>query len=189
MKQLNTFVPLEEITSTFLNSAQDATLTARAALPTSGNDLVAMTRSPDGVVFSYPTGVAAGHMVEIDCSLDWHDRLIRGIYQDATGATKVPGGAADNAFNAAALQSMFFGYTGHGGYGDAMGAQVSIGNPPVSSAGASWFVHGDGATNQVYLYVDFLAATPKGLWLYNNTGGTIYPVVWVECTGRTGKRS
>jgi hypothetical protein len=83
------------------------------------------------------------------------------------------------------FRSFFHGYTGSGGYSNiTTGAAVSNANPPVAGAGAFRSYRVEVASN-VYAHAD---PTTGSIYLYNNSGATIYPTLFWWASGDTGKR-
>lgn len=138
-----------------------------------------------------PTGgsLATATLVQIDSSVDWRDRIVWGFYVTAGSAGNLPGGASDYDFRrGVAAPNFFHGYTGTGAYSNVAGAgtAVSNGNPPVAGAGGVRSYRVEVVTGaNVYLYVD---PADGSLYMYNDSGVTIYPCLINLGTGDTGKR-
>lgn len=168
------------------NEWQDRDLGCVAA--DSNNDYASGTgKGMDGRLWQ-PSGgsLANATAVKIDSSVDWRDRVFLGWYANAGSAGNLPGGASDYDFRTGvAAANYFHGYTGIGAYSNiTTGAAVSNGNAPVAGAGAFRSYRVEAAAN-VYLYAD---PTTGALYLYNNSGATIYPAFLLFGTGDTGKR-
>jgi hypothetical protein len=194
MKRIVTATPLADLPSATFNALQDRALAARAA--TDNNDLGAMAQDTDGVIWAAITDLAAGTTRLLDkTSFDWRDREIRGDWVTGViGGGDFPGGATDYAFNTSAYDAAgsgrLRGYTGTGAVSHlTTGAAVSNGNPPLNGAGAfrsyTVWLGNPGVVNDVRLWVD---PSNGRLNVYNASGGAVQLLLWIEASGKTGKR-
>lgn len=180
MRVIQTFVPNDQIASSFLNQLQQEI--ANAIKADSNNDLTSLAAGFDGRIWQDKAGIAnAAAPVKIDSSIDWRDRILWGFYFDLTAAANGLGGANEYNFSSQA-PTLFQGYTGTGGL-DAGGADPTATNPPVLGAG-KYLVNLDTGVNTMLMYAN---VTTGGLYVYNNSGGaTRYPVIVVLGSGDAG---
>jgi hypothetical protein len=178
MKVLTTFAAMQQIASTFLNSLQSIAMGAKTG--TTNNDLGALASGADVKINQYKTGLATGATpIKLDGDIDWRDRIVIGLYLELGATANGLGGA--NEYNFSNFKPvLFMGYTGTGGL-TAGGANPSAGNPPVLAAG-KYRVQCD-AANKVLLYAN---ASDTALYLYNDTGATIFPAFVTIAFGDTG---
>lgn len=179
MRKITDFSPSQQILDTFLDQLQDEqTGTIKAD---SNNDLTSLLAGFDCRIWQDRTGIAsAAAPVKIDASINWHDRILFGVYFNLTAAANGLGGA--NEYNFSALAStLFTGYTGTGGK-DGAGSDPTAGNAPVLGAG-KYLVQADSTTGNVRLYSSI---SNNALYIYNATGGTIYPFLILFGSGDVG---
>jgi hypothetical protein len=130
--------------------------------------------------FASGAGLASGAApLQLDTTIDWRDRHVVALYINLTAATRAAGQTDDYQLSSFA-PSVSFGYTGLGGL-TAGGADPSAGNPPTLTTGKYLVTL---ATN-VLLYA---STVDHSLKVYNGSGSTIFPVIFLLGTGDTGKR-
>jgi hypothetical protein len=182
------FVALTQVTSAFLNTLQDRTISQRAG--NSNND-VASANGFEARLW-WPTGLSLANAttVELDKSIDWRDRFVVSVYAPLSNTNLFPGQTNDYDFRTTFPVGWKFaaGYTGSGAVSNlATGAAVVNGSAPIAGAGAfrSYIVEPDSAVGGTQLWVK---PTSGELNLYNASGATIRPVVLLLATGKLGKR-
>jgi hypothetical protein len=190
--RVETYAPLGEVASADLNLWQDRTREARAA-DTVNNLLGGVGGSL--LCWQADTQMTSGTMRVIDNSVDWRDRWVKVLFvRTAQGARTGQGGSpGDTAINdvtsAGPARSTSCGYTGTGAFSNTtFSTSVSNGNPPLNAVGTarSYAVTIDDlGTGPVYLFVDPDAGT---LYLYNDSGATLWPYVEVDLSGDLGMR-
>lgn len=190
MKNIVLFGALVEVTSAFLNSIQKRALGLLAL--NKNNDFAASDEETIGGAWALQAataGVATATLVQLDDQFDWRDRMVWGeiIYPTADARA---GQTSDTDLDwKVSASNFFFGYLGTGAYSNTAGAgtAVSNSNKPLRGVGGvrSYFVNLSGTVNTLYLYCE---PTTGKLYLYNDTGSTIYPTLTVLGTGKTGKR-
>lgn len=189
MKRIFTAVAAGMAASADINNLQDQALGLVAA--SKNNDLGTYSIASFGIVWQANASIAASTFLQIDDSIDWRDRLLWGQALLNTGADNRAGQAADTDLDSfvanAGLGNPILGYTGVGGYSTVAGAAVSNGNPPVRGVGAkrSYYVDCGATSGAGQLWAD---PTTGGLYLYNHTGFTAYPTLYLFATGKLGKR-
>jgi hypothetical protein len=190
MKNITLFGSFVEVTSAFLNTLQKRALGLLAL--NKNNDLIASDEETIGGVWQLKdttAGIPTATLVQLDDQFDWRDRMVWGQIIMPTADDRA-GQAGDTDLDWKASPSAgYFGYLGTGAYSNTAGAgtAVSNGSKPLRGVGGvrSYFVNLSGTVNTIFLYCE--PGTGK-LFLYNDTGSTIYPVLTVLGTGKTGKR-
>lgn len=192
--RLQTYAPLGEIASADLNLWQDRT---REARPASDTNNLTSTAARGGSLLRWQadTQLTSGTLRLIDDSVDWRDRWVKVLFvrtaqTERMGQGGDPGDTATNDVTSAGpARSTSSGYTGTGAYSNVTsGAAVSNGNAPLNDVGAnrSYAVTIDDlGTLPVYLYVD---PSTGYLYLYNDSGSTLWPYVEVDLSGDVGMR-
>lgn len=176
-----TWTVLEQVASADLNQLQTNSAASRPAAGTATNDWSGIDNGTQEVLFQSATAFANATVHTIDASIDWRDRLVRGVFMAHGAANTQPGGANDTNFNQASggLYEITF-YTGTGAT-DAGAALVTNGNPPA----LGYFI--DSLTN-LFIFCDTSAGGGK-LRIYNNTGGAVEcPTFFINCSRVLGKR-
>lgn len=185
MKRVFTAVAAALGASADQNSVQDRAL---GLIPTTKNqDFGAYVEGSIGGIWQASAGIATVQIAQIDDTFDWRDRLLTGDFFKNSNADQRAGAATDYNLDstvAGAGFTHFYGYTGKGGYSTTAGAAVAATSPPTRGAAAfrSYYIN---AGSDVYLWAD---PTNGSLWIYNGNGFTIYPLLTILGTGKTGKR-
>lgn len=194
MKQQQTYAAGDPIAAADLNTWQDKTVGGRAA--SISNDFGATTvYGADRVLTQLATTVANGTVKQIDASIDWRDRVVKGCCTRLAASDERIGQGLDYETNdptyTTVAKTLFVDtYTGTGAYSNVAGAgtAVSNGNPPVNSVGGvrSYApIVDDRGTGSVYLYV---SPSDYSLNVYNNSGGALYLRLEIEASGKTALR-
>jgi hypothetical protein len=192
--RVNTWGALDDVESADLNQWQDLTREARTAsdnnnLTSSGSEGSSLLR------WQADTQLTSGTLRLLDDSADWRDRRVAVTFTRTAQTARVgqSGSPGDTAINdvtsSGPARSSSAGYTGIGAVSNiTTAAGVSNGNPPLNAVGAnrSYAITVDdlGAA-PVYLYCD---PTTGHLYLYNDSGSSLWPLVEVDLSGKTGMR-
>ncbi len=192
--RVNTWGALDDVESADLNQWQDLTREGRTA---SDNNNLTSTGSEGSSLLRWQadTALATGTLRLLDDSADWRDRRIavtftRTAQTARMGQSGSPGDTAINDTSSSGpARSTSTGYTGTGAVSNVTtAASVSNGNPPLNSVGANRsyaVVVDDLGTSPVYLYVD---PTTGALYVYNDSGTSLWPLIEVDLSGDTGMR-
>lgn len=186
MKRIANYSALTPLPAADMNGIQDRAV-GLVKSDASGNDLTALADGMQGILFQMATagGLANATLIQVDAAtIDWKDRFVWGTLVRLTSDNERIGQSVDYRFGYGATITHFAGYTGLQALSNVTtGAAVSNGNPPLHDTGAggtSWAVD---ITSNIHLYTQ-----DSKLYLYNNSGATIYPVLIVFASGDTGKR-
>lgn len=194
MKRQATYAPLVEVASADLNAWQDKTVGGRAG--SIANDYGATTvYGADRILVQFTASVANASLKQVDASIDWRDRVIKGCCTRLAASDERLGQGLDYETNdptyTTVAKTLFADtYTGTGAYSNVAGAgtAVSNGNPPLNNVSVvrSYApIIDDRGTGSVYLYV---SPSDYSLNLYNNSGATLYLRLEIEASGDTGLR-
>ncbi len=160
MDRIATYSPNQIVTSAQLNEIQDQAVGSTPA--TTGNSLATMSTGERVIHWESATNVADGAIAIID-DADWSDRVVDVTLNVKANTLAYVGGTNDDVW-AAGTVTRGLGYLGNGA--KHAGAQVTAGNPPTLSAGASWAAQLAG----VWLYVDPYDSKLK---IYNESGSAL----------------
>ena len=183
MNRVQTYTVNQQIASAELNEIQD---NAVGTLPSdANNDLSALAGGMQGVEWQYASNLATGTEIKVDGGTlsSWIDRIVIAFFRYyPSNGNYQPGGSDDYLYDSAAIRTIK-GYTGDGARNATNTAPPSNGDPPVPSTGVSWAIILD---TDIWLYAK---ATDGALYMYNNSGATIYkPSITALATAVTGKR-
>lgn len=190
----HTWGALDEVASADLNAIQKLTRAARLAA--SNNNVTSADARGDSLLrWQADTALATGTLRLLDASADWRDRWVRTTFvrtaqTQRMGQSGSPGDVGVNDTSSSGpARSTSTGYTGIGAVSNiSTAAGVSNGNPPLNSVGANRsyaVVVDDLGTAPVYLYVD---PTTGALYLYNDSGSSLWPYVEIDLSGDFGMR-
>ena len=194
MRRVETWAPLGEVASADLNEWQDVT---REAGPASDNNNLGSSSSKGATLLRWQadTALATATTRLIDDSADWRDRWVKVLFVRTSQTQRMGQGGspgdvgANDTSSTGAARSTSYGYTGTGAYSNvSTSASVSNGNPPLNSVGTARsyaVVVDDLGTLPVYLYVD---PSTGYLYLYNDSGSSLWPYVEVDLSGDVGMR-
>lgn len=182
MKRVQTYTVNQQVASAELNAIQDDAVGFLPAV--SNNDLAAMPNGMQGIEWQYASDLATATEVKVDGAnavASWLDRILIVFFRSYSNGNWQPGGSDDYLYDSTAL-TLQKGYTGGGARNATNTAAPSSGDPPVPATGVSWAVQ---IVTNVWLY----AKAAGGLYLYNNSGSTLFkPNLTVFATADTGKR-
>ena len=191
---VNEWAPLDDVASADLNAIQKL---ARGARLASDNNNLTSADARGGTLLRWQadTALATATARLIDDSADWRDRwvlvtFVRTSPTQPMGQGGSPGDVgANDTTSTGPARSTSQGYTGTGAYSNTTtSAAVSNGNPPLNSVGTarSYAVTVDDlGASPVYLYAD---PTNGVLYLYNDSGSSLWPYVEVDLSGDVGMR-
>ena len=183
MKRVQTYTVNQQVASAELNAIQDDAVGFLPAV--SNNDLAAMPNGMQGIEWQYASDLATATEVKVDGAnavASWLDRILIVFFRSYSNGNWQPGGSDDYLYDSTAL-TLQKGYTGGGARNATNTAAPSSGDPPVPATGVSWAVQ---IVTNVWLYAK---AADGGLYLYNNSGSTLFkPNLTVFATADTGKR-
>ena len=191
---VNEWAPLDDVASADLNAIQKL---ARGARLASDNNNLTSADARGGTLLRWQadTALATATARLIDDSADWRDRwvlvtFVRTSPTQRMGQGGSPGDVgANDTTSTGPARSTSQGYTGTGAYSNTTtSAAVSNGNPPLNSVGTarSYAVTVDDlGASPVYLYAD---PTNGVLYLYNDSGSSLWPYVEVDLSGDVGMR-
>jgi hypothetical protein len=192
--RVNTWGALDDVGSADLNQWQDLT---REARPASDNNNLGSTAAEGDTRLRWQadTALATGTTRLIDDSADWRDRWVRVTFVRTSQTQRMGQGGspgdvgANDTTSTGPARSTSFGYTGTGAYSNTTtSAGVSNSNPPLNAVGTarSYAITVDDlGTAPVYLYAD---PTTGALYLYNDSGSSLWPYVEVDLSGDAGVR-
>ena len=191
MKKVVTCVPGALAASADWNNIQER---ARGLLAAAQNNDLSGLEGTDGFVHQADASLATATLRLVDDTIDWRDRIVSGWFA-RVGANDCVGQSTDYnlgdpAATSVALSTFEGEYTGTGAYSatGGSGTAVSNGSPPVwgaSGVRSTAIVVDAHGSGYVYLYAD---PTTGYLYVYNNSGSSLYWVLFVEATSDTGKR-
>lgn len=191
---VNEWAPLDDVASADLNAIQKL---ARGARLASDNNNLTSADARGGTLLRWQadTALATATARLIDDSADWRDRWVRVTFVRTSQTQRMGQGGspgdvgANDTTSTGPARSTSQGYTGTGAYSNTTtSAAVSNGNPPLNSVGTarSYAVTVDDlGASPVYLYAD---PTNGVLYLYNNSGSSLWPYVEVDLSGDVGMR-
>lgn len=191
---VNEWGALDSVESADLNAIQKLSRGARLA---SDNNNLTSDDARGGTLLRWQadTQFSTGTARLIDDSIDWRDRFVRVLFVRAAQTQRMGQGGSpgDTALNLVTIsgpaRSTSEGYTGTGAYSNtSTSAAVSNGNPPLDAVGTARsyaVVIDDLGAAPVYLYCD---PVNGALYLYNDSGGALWPYVEVDASGATGMR-
>lgn len=192
--RVNEWAPHDDVESADLNEIQDL---IREARPADTDNNLTSTAAKGGSLLRWQadTALATGTEQLIDGSADWRDRWVKVLFVRTSQTQRMgqggsPGDAALNTVTSSGpARSTSQGYTGSGAYSNTTtSASVSNGNPPLNSVGTARsyaVIVDDLGTLPVYLYAD---PTNGKLYLYNDSGSSLWPYVEVDASGDVGMR-
>lgn len=191
---VNEWAPLDDVASADLNAIQKL---ARGARLASDNNNLTSADARGGTLLRWQadTALATATARLIDDSADWRDRWVRVTFVRTSPTQRMGQGGspgdvgANDTTSTGPARSTSQGYTGTGAYSNTTtSAAVSNGNPPLNSVGTarSYAVTVDDlGASHVYLYAD---PTNGVLYLYNDSGSSLWPYVEVDLSGDVGMR-
>jgi len=191
---VNEWAPLDDVASADLNAIQKL---ARGARLASDNNNLTSADARGGTLLRWQadTALATATARLIDDSADWRDRWVRVTFVRTSPTQRMGQGGspgdvgANDTTSTGPARSTSQGYTGTGAYSNTTtSAAVSNGNPPLNSVGTarSYAVTVDDlGASPVYLYAD---PTNGVLYLYNDSGSSLWPYVEVDLSGDVGMR-
>lgn len=191
---VNEWAPLDDVASADLNAIQKH---ARGARLASDNNNLTSADARGGTLLRWQadTALATATARLIDDSADWRDRWVRVTFVRTSPTQRMGQGGspgdvgANDTTSTGPARSTSQGYTGTGAYSNTTtSAAVSNGNPPLNSVGTarSYAVTVDDlGASPVYLYAD---PTNGVLYLYNDSGSSLWPYVEVDLSGDVGMR-
>ena len=189
----HTWAALDDVASADLNAWQDRTREARAA--SDANNLLG-GKGDTKLRWQADTALTTGTLRLIDDSVDWRDRWVRVLFVRTAQTARMgqsgdPGDTAPNDVTSSGpARSTSCGYTGTGAFSNTTtSASVSNGNPPLNDVGTarSYAVTIDDlGTLPVYLYAD---PDTGVLYLYNDSGSSLWPYVEIDLSGDAGMRA
>lgn len=191
---VNEWAPLDDVASADLNAIQKL---ARGARLASDNNNLTSADARGGTLLRWQadTALATATARLIDDSADWRDRWVRVTFVRTSQTQRMGQGGspgdvgANDTTSTGPARSTSQGYTGTGAYSNTTtSAAVSNGNPPLNSVGTarSYAVTVDDlGASPVYLYAD---PTNGVLYLYNDSGSSLWPYVEVDLSGDVGMR-
>lgn len=191
---VNEWAALDDVESADLNAIQK--LTRGARLASDNNNLTsADARGGSLLRWQADTALATATARLIDDSADWRDRWVRVLFVRTSQTQRMGQGGspgdvgANDVSSSGPARSTSQGYTGIGAYSNtSTSASVSNGNPPLNAVGTarSYAITVDDlGTLPVYLYAD---PTTGALYLYNDSGSSLWPYVEVDFSGAVGMR-
>ena len=191
MKKVVTCVPGALAASADWNNIQER---ACGLVTASENNNLSGIKGSDAAVHQADASLATGTLRLLDDENDWRDRIVSGWFA-RVGANDRVGQSTDYnlgdpAATSVAISTFTSEYTGTGAYSatGGSGTAVSNGNPPVwgaSGVRSTAIVVDAHGSGYVTLYAD---PTTGYLYVYNNSGSSLYWVLFVEATSDTGKR-
>lgn len=192
--RVNTWGALDDVESADLNEWQDL---GREARPGDTDNNLTSTEAKGGTLLRWQadTALATGTEQLIDGSADWRDRFVRVLFVRTSQTQRMGQGGspgdvgANDTTSTGPARSTSQGYTGSGAYSNTTtSASVSSGNPPLNSVGTARsyaVIVDDLGTAPVYLFAD---PTNGKLYLYNDSGSSLWPYVEVDASGDVGMR-
>lgn len=191
---VNEWAALDDVESADLNEIQNL---IREARPGDTDNNLTSTSAKGGSLLRWQadTALATGTEQLIDGSADWRDRWVRVLFVRTSQTQRLgqggsPGDVGVNDVSSSGpARSTSQGYTGIGAYSNTTtSASVSSGNPPLNSVGTARsyaIVVDDLGTAPVYLFAD---PTNGKLYLYNDSGSSLWLYVEVDASGDVGMR-
>lgn len=183
MRRNTTFSAGSDVPAATLNAMQDEQHGLVAGTGNASGSLA--LKGADGRYLCTPdAGVADGHVITLDDSIDWRARALWGSCARLESAAQRAHGASawqrNDVARALALRS-FSGSTGTGGLG-AASASIVNGTPPVVASGAFALVVDelDTTAHRVWIYAD---PDDGALCLYNAVGATLHAELFVWASG------